>query len=589
MHKPRRRNSLLRDQALVFLAIILIGVLVISVLYNTATIRYYRGQTTDMAGAVLRQAEASLEDKTEQYRHIMDMICLNTQVQDLLFDEYYTDVPRIIARTALVNFLAPMNQNLSDLYGDVRAITFYVANETLGEEPGDIVYLGNAQKEPWVAVMQQQKSDRLLWLTSADGEGNLIFSAIRPMRNFRISRFPSNFLGYLKIDFNMGEYFQNVLKATDSTVEWMLITDDSGKAVVSTLDGQTQAAADAVAGLRHGDGWQAIRLGGHSFLTSGKLIDGMGWTCWYAVSEVSLFATAFRQVNVPVLLLTIAMTVAMALAAWYAASRLARRIGNLAAAMGSLEQGRFDIHLEDKGSDEIAFLAAGFNDMAARLEEYVRREYRDRMQQKEYDLQALQAQLHPHFLYNTLASISWLGMQSGSEDIPAISNALARFYRLSLSRGRNIILVSDEADQVRAYLDVMAIRYRGRINPLFRISAEVSDAWTLKLILQPFVENALLHGLHVLKNHINLIISAERDGDALVWKVIDDGMGMPAEDIPQPDDDNPASAGYGIANVHRRIRMYFGQEYGVRIAGGEGIGMAVMIRMPLLREKPQMQ
>jgi sensor histidine kinase YesM len=111
------------------------------------------------------------------------------------------------------------------------------------------------------------------------------------------------------------------------------------------------------------------------------------------------------------------------------------------------------------------------------------------------------------------------------------------------------------------------------------------DRKMLKLVLQPFVENALLHGLHVLKDHINLIISVEREEGTLVWKVIDDGVGIPQDQIPRLDEDDSAQAGYGIANVHRRIRMYFGEEYGVTIWSEEGVGTAVMIRMPLMEKK----
>lgn len=581
--EPRRRNSVLRNQALIFIAIILTGVTAVSALYNSATMRFYRAQTTDLAGAVLRQADAALEGKAEQYRHIIELMYLNPKLQNLLFNEYYYDVPRAVARKEILTYLAPFDRNLNDVFTEISGITLYVANRTLGGEPG-VVPLEEAEGLPWYAPVAAEQVDRCTWMVTEGADGETVVSAVHPLRNLRISTFPGNFLGYLKMDFNITQYFESVLKASGTADEWMLVTGPGGRAVASTLDPDTAArAAAATAGMPPSE-WRTAALGGGRYLVAGEPVRGTDWTIWFAVNEVSLAQAGFRQVNLPVLLMTLAMTAAMAFAAWFAASRLARRIGRLAGAMRALEQGRFDVRTEDAGRDEVAFLAAGFNSMAERLDAHVTREYRDRIRQREYDMQALQAQLHPHFLYNSLASISWLGMQSGSEDIPAISNALARFYRLSLSRGRNIILVSDEADQARAYLDVMMIRYRGRINALFRVSKDVADTWTLKLVLQPFVENALLHGLHVLKNHINLIVSAERDGDALVWKVIDDGVGMPADRL--PDLNGGAPAGYGIANVHRRIRTYFGEEYGVTLMSEEGVGTAVMIRMPLLPERP---
>lgn len=591
--EPSRRNSVLRNQALIYIAIILTGIIVISVLYNTATVGYYRQQTTELAGSVLRQTEAALEDKTEQYRHMLEMLSLNPKLQKLLFDEYYYDLPRMMARREILTYLEPMDGSLNDMFTEVTSITFYSANKTLvenedpysAEEPGAIVYLEDARQEPWVSVMESLRMDRLQWLVTLGENGEKKLSAIKTMRNLKVVAVPGNFLGYVKMDFNIEQFFHNILGNRGSKDQWLLVTDATNSGVASTLDPALQRQAARLATSADADGWRTIKLDGQSYLVSGVQLKGTDWMCWYALSEGTL-STGFRQVNLPVLLLTIAMAAAMAIAAWMAASRLARRIGKLAGAMRGLEKGQFDIRVEDHGQDEIAFLATGFNKMAARLDEHVTREYRDRIRQREYDMQALQAQLHPHFLYNSLASISWLGMQNGSEDIPAISNALARFYRLSLSRGKNIIQVSDEADQARAYLDVMAIRYRGRINVLFKIGRDVADAWTLKLVLQPFVENALLHGLHVLKDHINLIISAEREDGMLVWKVIDDGVGIPSDQLPDMNGGDETRAGYGIANVHRRIRMYFGEEYGVTLMSEEGIGTAVRICMPLLEKQP---
>ena len=581
---PSRRNSVLRNQALIYIAIIIVGVIIISTLYNTITASYFHNQTTELAATVLRQTEAALEDKTEQYRHIIELMYLNPKLQNLLFNEYYYDIPRSIVRREILTYLAPFDKNLNEVFTEVSNITLYVANKTLGEEEGSIVYLENAMDQQWLTDAMGKTKDRIYWIVTSYENGEKQLSAIHPLRNLRVSTFPGNFLGFAKMDFNMEQFFHNILKETDPQVEWLLITGQDGQAVASTLEEAPEKEAVALTQGRAEAQWATVKLGGQSFLLSSVAVKGTDWKCWYAVSEKSL-TTGFSRVSLPVLLLTIAMTVAMAIAAWYAASRLARRISRLADGMTSLEQGKFDVRVEDHGSDEIAFLANGFNDMALKLDEHVAREYRDRMQLREYDMQALQAQLHPHFLYNSLASISWLGMQSGATEIPAISNALARFYRLTLSRGKNIIMVHEEIDQIQAYLEVMSIRYRNKITAHYKMDDRISETWTLKLILQPFVENSLLHGLHPLKSHINIIVSVQAEDSELVWKVMDDGVGIPAGQIPDMDG-GEASAGYGIANVHRRIRMYFGEKFGVTIMSEEGIGTAVMIRTPLLARQP---
>ncbi len=584
-HKPRQRNSVLRNQALLHIAIILLGFMAVSALYNSVTLRTYHAQTTELAGSVLRQTNAALSDKIEQYRHIIELTYLNTRLQSLLFNEYYYDAPRAIARSEILTYLEPMDRNINDIFTEISAVTFYTDNLTLGEESGGIVSLDRVNNQPWAVLARSQKTDRTLWLITTDENGNRMLSAIRALRYLRSSSFPGNFLGYLKMDFNLTQFFSSILPNTNERREWLLITDSTGGAVASTLGNVPVQPFTKALRRVDADRWTSLRVDGENYLVSSVAVNGTDWNCWYAVNEATL-TESFLRISLPVLLLALAMAAVMAAAAWLASSRLAGRIGRMADAMADLEQGRFERRIEASGHDEVSFLAAGLNRMAARLDEYVTREYRDRIRQREYDIQALQGQLHPHFLYNSLASISWLGMQTGSEEIPAISNALARFYRLSLSRGRNIIPVADEADQARAYLDVMAIRYRDRIHAVFRLDEDIKAAYTLKLVLQPFVENALLHGMNERKNRITIIVSARCEGGELVWQVIDDGVGMDADRLARLENPQTSAAGYGVANVHRRIQMHFGSAYGVQMHSEPGVGTAVRIRMPLLAEPP---
>jgi two-component system, sensor histidine kinase YesM len=203
-------------------------------------------------------------------------------------------------------------------------------------------------------------------------------------------------------------------------------------------------------------------------------------------------------------------------------------------------------------------------------------------------LKALQAQINPHFLYNTLASISWLGMRNNEKEITKMSNALAKFYKVSLSKGRNIITVKDEIEHVKAYIDIQDIRYKNKLSIIYSIDEELLETFTIKLILQPFIENAIMHGMWKEKEKINMHLIVKKFEDNVIWQVIDDGIGISRgrQQELMVNTEHVAS-GYGVINVDQRIKIFYGDQYGVTIFSREGIGTVITIVTPL-NEKGEM-
>jgi two-component system, sensor histidine kinase YesM len=176
-----------------------------------------------------------------------------------------------------------------------------------------------------------------------------------------------------------------------------------------------------------------------------------------------------------------------------------------------------------------------------------------------------------------------LGMRIGGEDITKMSNSLAKFYKKSLSKGKNIILIKDEIEQVHAYMDIQNIRFKGKINVVFEIDDSILEARSLKLMLQPFVENAIAHGMYKEKKTLNIRIVVCKDGENILWEVIDDGIGISKVRLKSIlNSEENAESGYGIVNVDQRIKLFFGDNYGVSIYSRVGIGTAVRIVTPYM-------
>ncbi|MCL6456463.1 MAG: histidine kinase, partial [Gorillibacterium sp.] len=224
-------------------------------------------------------------------------------------------------------------------------------------------------------------------------------------------------------------------------------------------------------------------------------------------------------------------------------------------------------------------LSFAFNKMALRIQTLIDDVYLKEIAMKEAELNTLQAQINPHFLYNTLSSISSLALKEGAKQVHQMVNYLAKYYRISLNKGKTIILFEQEINMVKNYVSIQEIRFRGKLRMHYDLDKNLFKQSTIKLILQPFIENCINHAIWD-ESGINIIVKVKQDGDDILLKVIDDGMGMTRERLEQSFHKTDQTSGYGIKNVNDRIKLTYGDRYGVEIFSRLGIGTSVTIRIP---------
>ncbi len=227
-------------------------------------------------------------------------------------------------------------------------------------------------------------------------------------------------------------------------------------------------------------------------------------------------------------------------------------------------------------------VSQGFNIMVEHIDELMKKIYAEQRQLKEIEFKALQSQINPHFLYNTLESIHWQALLCGHHEISTMVKALAGFYRISLSKGEAIIPLKNETEHVDNYMTIQEIRYREKMESYIDISEEFYNVKIPKMTLQPLVENAIYHGLRGREAKGFIKITAERDGDDIIVKTIDNGTGMTPEQISrlnQTLEDNDPSVGYGVRNVHQRIKLFLGSPYGLHYESNEYGGVTVNVRL----------
>ena len=201
------------------------------------------------------------------------------------------------------------------------------------------------------------------------------------------------------------------------------------------------------------------------------------------------------------------------------------------------------------------------------------------------ELRALQTQINPHFLYNTLDSIAWMCEQGRNADAVKMVHALARLFRISISQGHELIPVAREIEHAESYLQIQKYRYKNQFTYAFDVDPECLDFLCNKITLQPIIENAINHGLKLLVDEGRIDVRVYRDGEDIVFCVQDNGVGMTPEQVESILRRDPGNhTGIGIKNVNDRLQIYFGRQYGLHITSEPDVGTTVEIRMPQIRE-----
>jgi len=251
----------------------------------------------------------------------------------------------------------------------------------------------------------------------------------------------------------------------------------------------------------------------------------------------------------------------------------------------SLAGGDLQARAPETSVTELQELTQSLNTMGARLQDLIDENNREQENLRKSELRALQAQINPHFLYNTLDAIVWLAEAGQSGEVIHITRALSDFFRISLSQGKDWIPLSEEIKHLTGYLTIQKIRYRDILDYEIDIPENLYHIQVLKLLLQPLVENAIYHGVKHRRGRGMIVVTGQAQDGWLILSVRDNGAGMTAERLRQVraglSDDRDEGAGYGLFNVNKRIQLYYNQPQGIRIESEEKNGTIVSLRVPI--------
>ena len=238
------------------------------------------------------------------------------------------------------------------------------------------------------------------------------------------------------------------------------------------------------------------------------------------------------------------------------------------------------------GAREVQELSESFGHMVVKIQHLMETVRREEINLRKTELKALQAQINPHFLYNTLDSIAWMCEQGRNDEAVQMVNALAQLFRISISRGHELIPIRSELRHAESYLKIQKHRYKNQFSYRFNVDESCLDFLCNKITLQPIIENAIYHGINGLVDEGEIVITLRADGSDVVFTVADNGVGMEAEQIQAIlRKERSDHTGIGIKNVNDRLKIYFGEGYGITIDSEPDVGTTVTIRMPQVREE----
>ncbi|MBB3111846.1 two-component system sensor histidine kinase YesM [Paenibacillus phyllosphaerae] len=414
---------------------------------------------------------------------------------------------------------------------------------------------------------------------STSGTVYQVFSIARELRSFDSGQI----LGYIAIDIDPKAVRNLLAQVSMGSEESLYIADSAGDLVLR----KDQAAVYPPLGeLTQEAGVSHMNVDGQSLLVAHVNSDVTGWTTVGVVPVAELTKDSLVVRNSMMLIGAICVGLAVLISV-FIAFRMTMPLRKLRTLMRKVERGDLKVSFPVEQWDEVGQLGNAFNMMVSQLSELGYRLYETEIREKDAEIAALQSKINPHFLYNTLGSISMYAEVEGNREVVKMTNNLSRLLRYSLSGRKEIVTLRDEIEHVRGYMTIQKMRYEDRIHFGLDVEETLLECPVIPLLIQPIVENAINHGLDkgIGEGRINL--ACRRHQGMLAIVIEDDGIGMTSEQLSvirqrlHHDYDLGGTSGNGLMNVHRRLRLHYGQQYGVQLESMPFQGLKVTLTMPV--------
>lgn len=591
MKNPLQKLSMHKRMMLYFSVPLILVQILLCFLCYPQVVRHYREKTDYSMEQSVSQAISFTESYLRNMTYLANMVEDNGVIQNTLSADGFGE-ERPYMEQWLEYYELNKEFNSYEISNSVYRFCLYV--------PDEVMYAGNQYYFDGVSRLKERSDYVDLRYALNTGEDYVAISRERDgvdqqdtsqmvtlYHRIASKKEKEEELGICSISVS-AKYFQDIMKNANITSEGLVyLMSENGRMITSSNSSILQKMQKKGILLNYGAElfMEKKKEGQKEYYITRQNVDGASWQMILIIPE-NEYEDQYRFLWLSAALMLGSMIAVIVLMSYLLSGYYVGRLKKLNVEMTGLESGNLNANLPiTTEEDEIEEIYHNFNGMVQEVQRLMQEHYQLGKEVKMAEVRALQAQINPHFLYNTLDLINWISMDYGAEEIGTLTWNLARFYRLSLNHGKSLISIGEEVEHVEVYVNIENYHFDNAISLEVDVPEELKSYACLNIILQPFVENAIVHGIAEKPDieSCEIRICARREEQDIVFSVQDDGPGVDVKEMQKEtqQDIRTAQHGYGVRNINFRLKLCFGEKYGVTYLESEK-GTHVEIKIPVM-------
>ena len=591
MKNPLQKLSMHKRMMLYFSVPLILVQILLCFLCYPQVVRHYREKTDYSMEQSVSQAISFTESYLRNMTYLANMVEDNGVIQNTLSADGFGE-ERPYMEQWLEYYELNKEFNSYEISNSVYRFCLYV--------PDEVMYAGNQYYFDGVSRLKERSDYVDLRYALNRGEDYVAISRERDgvdqqdtsqmvtlYHRIASKKEKEEELGICSISVS-AKYFQDIMKNDNITSEGLVyLMSENGRMITSSNSSILQKMQKKGILLNYGAElfMEKRKEGQKEYYITRQNVDGASWQMILIIPE-NEYEDQYRFLWLSAALMLGSMIAVIVLMSYLLSGYYVGRLKKLNVEMTGLESGNLNANLPiTTEEDEIEEIYHNFNGMVQEVQRLMQEHYQLGKEVKMAEVRALQAQINPHFLYNTLDLINWISMDYGAEEIGTLTWNLARFYRLSLNHGKSLISIGEEVEHVEVYVNIENYHFDNAISLEVDVPEELKSYACLNIILQPFVENAIVHGIAEKPDieSCEIRICARREEQDIVFSVQDDGPGVDVKEMQKEtqQDIRTAQHGYGVRNINFRLKLCFGEKYGVTYLESEK-GTHVEIKIPVM-------
>lgn len=591
MKNPLQKLSMHKRTMLYFSVPLILVQILLCFLCYPQVVRHYREKTDYSMEQSVSQAISFTESYLRNMTYLANMVEDNGVIQNTLSADGFGE-ERPYMEQWLEYYELNKEFNSYEISNSIYRFCLYV--------PDEVMYAGNQYYFDGVSRLKERSDYVDLRYALNTGEDYVAISRERDgvdqqdtsqmvtlYHRIASKKEKEEELGICSISVS-AKYFQDIMKNANITSEGLVyLMSENGRMITSSNSSILQKMQKKGILLNYGAElfMEKKKEGQKEYYITRQNVDGASWQMILIIPE-NEYEDQYRFLWLSAALMLGSMIAVIVLMSYLLSGYYVGRLKKLNVEMTGLESGNLNANLSiTTEEDEIEEIYHNFNGMVQEVQRLMQEHYQLGKEVKMAEVRALQAQINPHFLYNTLDLINWISMDYGAEEIGTLTWNLARFYRLSLNHGKSLISIGEEVEHVEVYVNIENYHFDNAISLEVDVPEELKSYACLNIILQPFVENAIVHGIAEKPDieSCEIRICARREEQDIVFSVQDDGPGVDVKEMQKEtqQDIRTAQHGYGVRNINFRLKLCFGEKYGVTYLESEK-GTHVEIKIPVM-------